>query len=161
MVKPDELITGRQMGPRGIVGAEQHGENLDISHTHAHTRAKSARDLVNVEVLGLKLGTLSQRRVKFGAFVALMKVSEGQIDADRISQCSRKVHSALFLIILIITFHLNLELGPQTKAARFFWTGTREQFSHLRPEIRRSRGTPGLQKGLLVVSVGTGEEATR
>lgn len=26
MVKPDELITGRQMGPRGTVGAEQRGE---------------------------------------------------------------------------------------------------------------------------------------
>lgn len=37
MVKPDELITGRQMGPRGIVGAEEHGDNVDISHTHAYT----------------------------------------------------------------------------------------------------------------------------
>lgn len=38
MVKPDELITGRQMGPRGTVGAEQHGEHVDITHcTHTHT----------------------------------------------------------------------------------------------------------------------------
>lgn len=41
MVKPDELITGRQMGPRGTVGAEQHGEQADITHmrtdTHTYT----------------------------------------------------------------------------------------------------------------------------
>lgn len=38
MVKPDELITGRQMGPRGTVGAEQHEEKTEhtlISLTHA------------------------------------------------------------------------------------------------------------------------------
>lgn len=54
------------------------------THTHAHTltHTKSALDLVNVEVLCLKLGTLSLRGVKFVAFVALLKVSEGQIDAD-------------------------------------------------------------------------------
>lgn len=39
MVKPDELITGRQMGPRGIVGAEKHGDNVDITHTHTQVRS--------------------------------------------------------------------------------------------------------------------------
>lgn len=41
MVKPDELITGRQMGPRGTVGAEQYGEHTDISHTHTHSHTHS------------------------------------------------------------------------------------------------------------------------
>lgn len=40
VVKPDELITGRQMGPRGIVGAEEHGDNVDISRTHTHTQVR-------------------------------------------------------------------------------------------------------------------------
>lgn len=41
MVKPDELITGRQMGPRGTVGAEQHGEQADITHTRTDARARA------------------------------------------------------------------------------------------------------------------------
>lgn len=24
------------MGPQGIVGAEEHGDNVDITHTHTH-----------------------------------------------------------------------------------------------------------------------------